>query len=327
MLQSGALGCAARSICTPSRTPWSSTLPYPRMRAPGAVAVDVVLTGAVDDRTGGEGVGAHPLLAHTRRKRAVHVQPGGDAARVSSGRCCASSLEQQVATATIDRPHLPQVPVELAAAQELGERELFDHRRPAIDVELSRSELLGQLAGRDHPAEAQAGGERLARRPGIHDVIGRETVQRTDGRVVVPVLGVVVVLDDQAVGVPRPVEQLGTALRRHHAPRRELVGRRRRARPPRRGAQRGDIDPVPGDRDTDDLDSRTPGGKRPSGSPGSSTASSRTPRSASTGKSSDVACANPLQAMMLSGCAQVPRTRLRYSARASRSSGAPRPSG
>ncbi|HEY2056183.1 MAG TPA: hypothetical protein VGH14_19805 [Solirubrobacterales bacterium] len=49
-------------------------------------------------------------------------------------------LDQGIAAAAVDRAHPPQVAVELAAAEEVGERRLVDHRRAAVGEDLGRGE-------------------------------------------------------------------------------------------------------------------------------------------------------------------------------------------
>ena len=71
-----------------------------------------------------------------------------------------------------------------------------------------RAADVGERRRQQQPAEPQRRRERLARRAGVDDALGRHALQRADRRAVVAVLGVVVVLDDDRVAAPRPVEQL-----------------------------------------------------------------------------------------------------------------------
>ena len=52
-----------------------------------------------------------------------------------------------------------------------------------------------------------AGAEGLARRAGVDDPVGIEALERSDGRAVVAVLGVVVVLDRDRAGLAHPGQQ------------------------------------------------------------------------------------------------------------------------
>ena len=84
---------------------------------------------------------------------------------------------------------------------------------------------LQQAARDDEPAEPQRRRQRLAGRAGVDDALGLEALQRPDGRAVVAVLGVVVVLDRDRVPLAQPRAQRGTPLGRHQHPGRVLVGR------------------------------------------------------------------------------------------------------
>jgi hypothetical protein len=100
------------------------------------------------------------------------------------------------------------VPVELAAAQQLGQGQLFEGRGAPVGRDLRVTQGGGEPGRRDEPAEPDSGRERLARRAGVDDAVRGETLQGADGRPVVAVLGVAgaqrvdvdpVVLDRQAV--------------------------------------------------------------------------------------------------------------------------------
>ena len=58
--------------------------------------------------------------------------------------------------------------------------------------------LAHEVARNAGPPQAHAGRERLAGRPDVGDTVGREPLEGSDRLAVVAVLGVVVVLDDQA---------------------------------------------------------------------------------------------------------------------------------
>jgi hypothetical protein len=80
------------------------------------------------------------------------------------------------------------------------------------------------MAGREQPSQAQAGGEDLAGRAGVYDVVGGEALQRADRVAVVAVLGVVVVFDHDRVVADGPVEQRRPPAGWQHHAGRKLVG-------------------------------------------------------------------------------------------------------
>ena len=116
----------------------------------------------------------------------------------------------------------------------------------------------GAEAGRWHqPAQAQAGGDRLARGAQVGDALAVEAGQRGDRRHVVAELRVVVVLDEHRLGLAGRGQQRQPLGSRHRAPERVLVGRgdvRRRETtqvgPGRAGRQVDD--PAPGGLDGGD---------------------------------------------------------------------------
>jgi hypothetical protein len=65
-----------------------------------------------------------------------HVQPGGDAADGGFGERFGERLNECVASRAVARSHAPQVAVELAAGQEVGERMLLDPGGSAVGEEL-----------------------------------------------------------------------------------------------------------------------------------------------------------------------------------------------
>ena len=90
--------------------------------------------------------------------------------------------------------------------------------------QLLGADRLEQRRRDDEPAEPERRRERLAGRAGVDDAVGLEALERADGRAVVAVLGVVVVLDRERVAVAQPGEQRGAALAGEHGAGRVLVG-------------------------------------------------------------------------------------------------------
>ena len=118
-----------------------------------------------------------------------------------------------------------QVAVELAALDEVGERELVDRGRGAgRRGRVVGVQLRDQAGRKDEPAEPQGGRERLGAGAAVGDEVGREALQRSDRLAVVAELGVVVVFEDQRAAVARPGDKRRAALGRQDGAGRELVG-------------------------------------------------------------------------------------------------------
>ena len=83
--------------------------------------------------------------------------------------------------------------------------------------------------------------ERLAHRADREHPLGREALQHADRVAVVAELGVVVVLDDEAVGVARPRDQRVAPLGGEHHAGRGLVGRRHHDHLRAGGGERVDV--------------------------------------------------------------------------------------
>ncbi len=101
-----------------------------------------------------------------------------------------------------------QMTVEVPAAQEFGEGELGEDVGPQIAVGAGPLHR-GEQPGREgQPAEAQAGGERFARRAAVDDAVGGEALEgQGAGALLQPQVAVVVVLDHPGAGVARPADQ------------------------------------------------------------------------------------------------------------------------
>ena len=144
------------------------------------------------------------------------VQAGGDAGRLQLGQSARELGQERIPQRSIDRAHAPQMAIELAAGEEVGERQLVQDRRSAVGQQLGRAQRLDEVPRHDDPAEPKAGSERLAGGSRVGDAVGVEALHRTDRCAVIAVLGVVVVLDDQRGGLLRPGQDGGTRLRREH---------------------------------------------------------------------------------------------------------------
>ena len=124
-------------------------------------------------------------------------------------------VEQHGAARVIAGAHAAQVTVELAALEEVAQRELGDDVPAARPDRQRGRERPRQPGRREHPAEPQPRREALGQRADQDDPLGREPLQR-------PALTVVVVLDDQAVAVRRPRDERRPPLGAQRHARREL---------------------------------------------------------------------------------------------------------
>ena len=155
-------------------------------------------------------------------------------------------------------------------------------------------DLVRQRRRYEQPAEPQPRREGLADRPRVRDPLGVESLQRADGRAVVAEVAVVVVLDDQPVHGPRPVEEFGAPPRGVGDSGRELVGRRRHHRPYPGRPQRPEGEPLLVQRQRYGAQpGRRVQRRRARGCPGPRRRRSRIPRACSTNPSRVVACATP----------------------------------
>ena len=115
-----------------------------------------------------------------------------------------SARDQRVAAAAVDARGAAQVAVVGAALDEVGERDLLERGQPVVEPLARVEQPLAPRLGRDQPAEPQRGRERLGDRPDVDDEVRPQALERADGRAVVAVLGVVVVLDDRSRRAARP---------------------------------------------------------------------------------------------------------------------------
>ena len=120
----------------------------------------------------------------------------------------------------------------LAGFHQLGQYQLRQHRVAEVRVPLGGYQGVPVPRRREHPPHPQRGGQQLGHASRVADMLGEHRAQGGDRRPVVPVLGVIVVLDDQA-SVPGPSDQLAAAFAVEHHSGRKLM---RRGQQDRRGA-------------------------------------------------------------------------------------------
>ena len=103
-------------------------------------------------------VGELDQLVQARRRRPTARACGSQRA---------SASQQRLAALLVAQAHAPHVPVELAAGDEVAQRELPDDLRAAVLDRLHRDQLPRQPRRHQHPAEAHAGGQALAGRADV----------------------------------------------------------------------------------------------------------------------------------------------------------------
>ena len=111
-----------------------------------------------------------------------------------------------------------------AGGDQFGQCELTQCRAGDVRPALALDDLLAQRGRSHQPAQPQRRGQRLGHATQVGDTVRGHRLQRGHRWSVVAVLGVVVVLDDQATG-PGPADQLPPPLGGQHHPGGELVGR------------------------------------------------------------------------------------------------------
>jgi hypothetical protein len=156
-------------------------------------------------------------------RRTSACSPAGRADELGVGELARDRGDQGVAPAAVQPPGPAQVAVDVAALEQVGQGELLEHRAAAVGGDALPRHRAGEPLGQDEPPEPQPVGQRLARRPGVGDAVGIDALQRAHRLAVEAVLGVVVVLDDQAVDRLGPGRAARRAARAR-APRRWASG-------------------------------------------------------------------------------------------------------
>lgn len=126
---------------------------------------------------------------------------------------------------TLAGSHQAQVTLVGAGREQVGEDELRERGAGDVARVPSGDQVGTQASGGDQPAETQPGRQRFGRAAGVRDVIRGGGLLRRNRWLVIAMLGVLVVLDDQAVAFVRPRQQLAAPRRRKHDTHGELVRR------------------------------------------------------------------------------------------------------
>src|SRR6185312_3874390 len=129
-----------------------------------------------------QAVNGHPVLAGSGKGGMLQARLGQVEDRVHARgdpgdpqALTAQGDGQPVPAAPIGEPGPADLPVVGARGDELGQGQLVERGRPGGQLRRYR---VDQPRRDDQPAEPQAGGQALAGRPGVDDVVGRERLQR-----------------------------------------------------------------------------------------------------------------------------------------------------
>lgn len=154
------------------------------------------------------------------------MEPRGEPRRRQFGCRALQDAEQTLEPPPVGEAASPDVLVVGTRADEFGERELVEGRGLHGDGREPFGHGPNELLRQDHPAQAHARGERLARRAEVCDVLGGERLDRADGAAVVAELAVVVVFDEERPRARGPARELGPPSGVERDAERELVGGR-----------------------------------------------------------------------------------------------------
>ena len=188
----------------------------------GRAGAQAVVRQRLHRDAGHQGALGDVRVVDTVREADEQVQPGRHAVHAGIGQVLAQGGEQRVAPGALAGADPAQVPLEGARRQQLGEGELAEGGAGDVRPLLAHHQLLPHVRRGDHPAQPQRRGQRLRHAAQVDDVLGGERRERGHRRAVVAVLGVVVVLDDEAA-VPGPVQEGAAARRGEHDAGRVLV--------------------------------------------------------------------------------------------------------
>ncbi len=147
----------------------------------------------------------------------------------------AQGCDQNRLALGVEGAHAADVGRQMTLADEIDQGRLGDRRGVGIDQRPDREEGVDQLLGHHHVADPQARKHDLAHGADVdHPAIAIEALEGRERPPGVAVLAVVVVLEHEAAGRARPLQELEAALQAHRDPERELVRGRDRDQPRRR---------------------------------------------------------------------------------------------
>ena len=176
------------------------------------------------------------------------VQASRGAVHAGPGEMGGDRVDHGVTAADVAPAQDPQVAFQLARAHQLGQHELRQDGVTQVGVALGgHQRVVISRRGQD-PPDPKRGREELGDAAGVTDLPGKRRVQRGDRRPVIAVLGVVVVLDDQAAVAGPLMEVAAPGAVEDHA-HGELVRGSEHDRPGPAGAQLVDLQAALIDRD------------------------------------------------------------------------------
>ena len=171
---------ARASSRTPSTMRASSSAAYPSIKPGRLTAPSIVWVKRRrgDSQSGSLGRERHRVRA--RRQPADQVQAGPVAAghhRVAE--VGPERLQQSIAAGLVQPTHPPQVALEVALADEVGEHLLIEGRRLAVGQPLGGHERLDQPRRQHHEPDPQRRKERLREAADVrHNAVGVEPLER-----------------------------------------------------------------------------------------------------------------------------------------------------
>jgi hypothetical protein len=154
------------------------------------------------------------------------MQPGGVAPPARVGHEVGERFDGGVAAAAVDRSDASKVAGEVAGGEIAREGQLVDEARAHVVDALLVIECRDESRWRCDPAEPEGRSQGLAGRAEVDNTLGGVALERTDRGAVIAKLGVVVVLDDERVGLLCPCEDRSAPIGVKRGTRREGMGRR-----------------------------------------------------------------------------------------------------
>jgi hypothetical protein len=157
------------------------------------------------------------------RKGEREKEAGGAARHVQLGETTLERADERLAPAPVHGSDLAQVPVEVAAREELRECDLREARRRDRGGEQLLDNRCDEPRGEDRPADAHGRREHRTRGSDVRDVLRRQSLQRCRRLSVGPEVCVEVVLDHELPAGVGPLEQRAPPIGRECGAARELM--------------------------------------------------------------------------------------------------------
>ena len=168
-------------------TAWSDGLEHRREQCHARLDVGFGQRGIAEE----EGRRARPRSMRARRHRGAANAPMAASASASSsmpggrltmrcrpaatpstlqpGKAGPQRRDQRIAAPSIERAHLPQVPIEAVTFEEIGEGQLIERRRAVVGVQFGERHPIDQRRRQQQPANPEGRRQRLAGGPEVGD--------------------------------------------------------------------------------------------------------------------------------------------------------------